>query len=158
MNLLDLLFRITKYMGAPPHTDGGLLLGLKVDYGRIKRCPWKKDITIDRSSFVGGGHFDTIKGTHYHSVSCSADGPNPDGVTMHHGYIGYWPNFSSFEEANKFAGALSEKIRELTGFEVPIYASSKDKNAHAGWCMSEGKTRPKGIRPDQLPVTFKAYM
>src|SRR3990172_3203600 len=123
MTLIDRLFRTAKYLGAPLQTDRKLLLGLEVDYGRIKRCPWKADITIERSSFVGGGNFDTVKGAHYHSVSCSADGPNPDGITMHHGYIGYWPDFSSFEEANAFADALSEKIRDLTGFEVPLSAS-----------------------------------
>src|SRR3990167_6588403 len=150
MNLLDRLFRTQKHVSAKQ-----LLLGREIDYEHIKRCPWKEDITIERSSHVEGGAFGSIEGRHYHSVICSADGPNPDGASFHHGWIGYWRNFSSFGEANEFAAALWEKILELTGLEVPVYASGKDKNAHAGWCLSERKTRPKGIRPDQLPVTFK---
>jgi hypothetical protein len=123
---------------------------------RIKRCPWKEDIYIDRSSWIGSGAYDSVKGQEYHSVICAADGPNSD-KTMHHAYIGYWPDFDSFQSANEFAGTLWNRIVELVGIEVPVYVGHKDQVAHAGWCMSKRKTRPAGIHPSELPITFKGY-
>ena len=124
----------------------------------ILRSPWKADITIERSSWKGSGDYGSIKGQAYHSVSCAADGPNNDaGKTMHHGWIGYWMDFGSFEEANAFAVELHSRIKELVGVDAPIYASDKDLNNQARWCLGEIKRRPKGIRPEDLPTTFKGY-
>lgn len=144
VNLLEKVF------GSPPIP--------KVSYylDRIKRCPCKKDITIERSSHIGSGTYGSIKGKAYHSVYCSADGPNGDG-SYHHGYIGFWQDFSSFEEANAFACTLYNKVIELTGYTPHIYASHKDKNAHAAWCLGKRKNRPRGIDPNALPNTFKEY-
>ncbi len=120
-------------------------------------CPWKEDINIERSSFISSGEYGSIKGEECHTVSCSADGPNSDGTTFHRGSIGHWGDFPSFEEANAFALTLWLKIKELTGVEVRVYASGKDKNAHAKWCMHGRKTRPRGIHPQDLPRDFEAY-
>lgn len=127
-----------------------------LDY--IKLCRWKDDITIERASFIGTGSYSSVKGQAYHTVSCAADGPNGDsGKTMHHAWIGHWRDFSSFEEANAFAGVLYNKVIELTGYTPHIYASRKDKEAYASWCMGKVKTRPRGIAPNALPSTFKGY-
>ena len=133
----------------------------RVDFGTddlILRCPWKADISIGRTSWKGSGKFDSIKGQAYHSVDCAADGPNNDlRKTFHHGSIGYWHDFPSFESANAFAAELHNRIKELVGIDVPVYASNKDKNNHARWCMGKIKRRPKGIRSEELPITFKGY-
>ena len=115
----------------------------------IRQCPWPEDITIDRTSWV-------IDGEIHHSVTCDADGPNGDG-SFHHGWIGYWSDFKSFEEANDFVVVLWSKIRELTEVSAPVYVSGAEKNAHAGWCMGEGGERPPGRRPIGLPTTFDEY-
>ena len=147
MKILSWLRKAARVVPADRTTD---------DY--ILGCPWKADINIDRTSFKGGGSFGTIKGQAYHSVSCSADGPNNDeGKTFHHSSIGYWRDFPSFESANAFVAELHNRIKELVGVDVPVYASNKDKNDHARWCMGEIKRRPKGIRPEELPITFKGY-
>jgi len=123
----------------------------------IKHCPWKDDIHIDRSSFVGTGTFDSVKGREYHTVYCAADGPNPDGTTMHHGQIGYWNKFSSIGKANKFALKLWKRIMLITGFSAPVYASREDGNEHARWCMNETDVRPVGIHPAELPTELSGY-
>ena len=125
---------------------------------RVRRCPWKSDITIDRSSHIGTGAYGSIEGQEYHTVYCSADGPNDDkDKTIHHGQIGYWSEFQSFEEANAFALELYEQIKQWIGIEVPVYASGRDQNDHASWCMGHLKERPRGEDPHRLPVTFRAY-
>ena len=116
---------------------------------RIERCPWKGDIHIDRSSFVGSGAYDTIEGQECHSVYCAADGPNPDGTTSHHGQIGFWKDFPSIEEANEFAVKLWKV--------PPVYALKEDKNEHARWCMHEADVRPAGTYPDELPTDLADY-
>ena len=123
---------------------------------RASECPWPEDTTIERSSFISSGEFGGVKGEERHTVYCSADGPNLEG-SFHHAQVGFWNDFKSFEEANAFALKLWEKIKSLTGQEVPVYASGKDQNDHASWCMGERKARPKGIHPKDLPVSFKAY-
>jgi len=123
----------------------------------IERCPWKGDISIDRSSFDWRGAYDTIDGKEYHSVYCAADGPNPDGETCHHNWIGWWSDIPSIEEANEFAVRLQEKIKLITGFDAPIYALYEDKNEHARWCMHEASVRPKGTHPEELPTDISAY-
>lgn len=122
----------------------------------IQNSPWKDDIHIDRSSFIGSGAYNSAKGKEYHTVYCAADGPNPDG-TMHHQSIGYWKNFQSFEEANEFTTFLWDKIRDLIGRKVSVYASANDKNNHAAWCIGEKETRPSGIEPSQLSTNFLDY-
>ena len=155
MNLLRRLFRIGHEQETKPEAEPEAEPG---HMGYIRRCLWKKDIFIERSSFVGRGKYGAVKGKHYHTVTCAADGPNNDpGKTFHHGFIGNWDEFSSFQEANEFASKLYDKVIELTGFTPPVYASGKDKNGHAGWCMGTRKTRPKGIHPKDLPITFGAY-
>lgn len=124
---------------------------------RIGRCPWPNDIAIERSSFIGGGNFSTVKGQEYHSVSCAADGPNGD-KSWHHGYIGYWGDFKSFEGANEFAGALQRTIQRLVDVRAPIYASTKDKNRHSGWIMGDKRyRRPTGTSASDLPTDFADY-
>ena len=151
MNLLRRLFGIEHEHNTVPDSEPRHI-------DSIRRCPWKEDIFIERSSFVGVGKYGSVKGQHYHCVSCSADGPNNDPVkTFHHGFIGNWDEFSSFQEANEFASKLYDTVVELTGFAPPVYASGKDKNGHARWCMGSRKTRPEGIHPKNLPTTFKAY-
>ena len=125
---------------------------------RILRCPWKEDITIERSSWVGSGNYDSIAEKVYHSVTCAADGPNGDKEkTFHHSSIGYWNYFSSFEEANAFAVSLESRVRALTGLTPPVYASNKDTEAHASWCMGKRKTRPRGITAAQLPTSLAGF-
>ena len=124
----------------------------------VRRCPWKNDIYIERSSHIGTGEYRSVKGREYHSVYCAADGPNSDeDKTFHHGSIGYWSEFQSFEEANAFALALYEQIKQWIGIEVPVYASGRETNAHAEWCIGERKERPRGQDPHRLPTTFRAY-
>jgi len=125
---------------------------------RIEQCPWKGDIYIDRSSFVGTGVYGVPKGKECHTVYCAADGPNPDGTTFHHGSIGFWNKFSSIDEANEFAVKLWRKILLIIGIPVPVYASKEDKNEHARWCMRGADARPEGVRPEELPTELSGYM
>ena len=124
----------------------------------VRRCPWKNDIYVERSSHIGSGNYGSVAGREYHNVYCAADGPNNDvGKTMHHGSIGFWQEFQSFEEANTFALALYEQIKQWIGIEVPVYASGREMNVHAEWCIGERKERPRGQDPHRLPTTFRAY-
>ena len=123
----------------------------------ILKSPWPQDISISRSSFIGSGAYDSVPGQHYHSVSCAADGPNPGGNTYHHGYIGYWRDFESFEAANIFAGRLQRRIEDLIGVLPPLYASGKDENDHAAWVLGDRKKRPAGITLEELPTSFYGY-
>ena len=126
---------------------------------RIRRCPWPEDIHIDRRSWIGSGEFGSIAGRAYHSVYCVSDGPNSGlGNTMHHGFIGFWPDHFSFAEANLFAFGLWEQIRRLIGREVPVYASHVDINKHVEWCMHGTGERPAGIHPRDLPTDFESYL
>jgi hypothetical protein len=122
----------------------------------IRRCPWKEDIFIDRTSFVSSGAYGLAAGP-YHAVSISADGPNADGQTFHHGYIGHWGDCGIISEANELAERLCNAVAEITGRVPPIYYTEKQKNAHASWCMSGRRRRPAGVSPNRLPQDIAEY-
>jgi len=140
------LFRLSPNQSSRPDIDE-----------RILNCPWPDDITIDRSSFIGNGSYTTVAGREYHSVTCSADGPNKDSTTFHHTQLGYWGGFKSFQEANRFTIHLWGVIKSLLGTNTPVYVSGQDKNDHARWCMGEITERPIGLVPFGLPTDFESY-
>ena len=122
----------------------------------VRHCPWKEDIAIEVCSHIGSGAYNSVKGKHYHYVSCAADGPNNDaGKTFHHSYIGYWDYFFSFESVNVFAVNLQKLIKKEIGIEAPLYPSGKIRNMHSGWVLGERKIKPQGVKPEDLPITFK---
>ena len=143
--------RIINTLFGDVKVHGGLAVG-SPKYGSwrytldsIKRCPWADEITINRSDFIGTGAFDSVEGKAYHTVTCSADGPNPDdGKTFHHGSIGHWSDFKTKKEADVFCAGLMNAIEDIHGYIPPVYYSMEAKGNHAGWAMGGmGYKKPK---------------
>lgn len=153
MNFLRRFFRSKQSSPQPTGKNYPLAEALE----RIRRCPWKEDITVERCSFIANGSYGLVKGKTYHTVSISADGPNPDG-SMHHAFIGHWGDLETIQAANELAISLFAAVQVITGCTPPVYWSRKDRNSHAAWSMSERPDRPVGVDPSQLPDDMLLYL
>ncbi len=136
---------INPVFGAPfrerrlPITGGKL-----VDIDRIAEVPWPDDINISPITFISSK---TDEEVNY--ISMSADGPNADGETCHHGSMEYLPDYPDRETMLRSAADLAVLVYRITGHKPLILMTSEDRNQHAGWCMHSGEC-PKGYGYDRF--------
>jgi hypothetical protein len=87
------------------------------------------------------------KGVETNYISAAADGPNGEGTSFHHSYMGFW-EFASKPEMDAFARRLLKTARTRLGEWPKLYIKDKDKEAHASWCLGHRKRMPAGTDVD----------
>ena len=105
------------------------------DLSGLRRVPWPEDMIVEPVTYRVG-----TQQVNY--VSAAADGPNSDG-TMHHAYIGYWPDFASAEEAMAFAYRVASELYNLNGVVPHVLKTRKERNDWARYALGELKKRPR---------------
>ncbi len=137
--------RIVPCFGGPyrirrlPITGGKL-----VDIDGIAEVPWPDDINITPIMYISP---ETNKEVNY--ISMSADGPNVDGKTCHHGAMEYLPDYPDKDTMLRGAADLAVLVYRITGHKPLILMTMEERNQHAGWCMHSDKC-PEGYGYDRF--------
>lgn len=137
-----------------PYRDRRLPIwgGHLVDVDRIAEVPWPDDINIQPITYTG-----PLTGEEVNYISMSADGPNADGETCHHGSMEYIPDFETQEDMLMAATDLAVLVYRITGHKPSILMTEEEKNQHAGWCMHSDE-RPEGYGYDKFIEEYGALI
>lgn len=123
--------------------------GKLIDIDRIAEVPWPDDINIEPITFIS-----SKEGKEVNYISMSADGPNADGETSHHGGMEYLPDYPDRETMLRSAADLVVLVYRITGHKPLILMTDKEKNQHAGWCMHSEDECPAGYGYDSFVEEF----